>query len=321
MAAPLSAGSAFPEKILLPPGFRPEGITIGKQATFYVGSVGNGAIYRGSLRTGAGGVLVPGGQGRLATGMKLDRRGRLFVSGASTGQGYVYDAGNGALLATYQLALPPVAPATPSFINDVIVTRNAAYFTDSLRPFIYKVSIGQNGALGATVDRIPLTGDLVYSAGFNVNGIEKAQGGKTLLLVQSNKGLLFTANPTTGVTRQINLGASAASCSPNPDIPNRVCNGDGILRDGRTLFVVQNSLNRIAVVQLGRNLASGTITSYVTDRDFDVPTTVDDQGKRLFAVNARFSTPPTPTTEYWVAQAAKPARADDDDNGDDGDDD
>jgi hypothetical protein len=38
---------------------------------------------------------------------------------------------------------------------------------------------------------------------------------------------------------------------------------------------------------------------------FDVPTTVADHGRRLYAVNARFGTAPTPTTEYWITQVRK----------------
>jgi hypothetical protein len=59
------------------------------------------------------------------------------------------------------------------------------------------------------------------------------------------------------------------------------------------------------VFRLARNLDSGTITSTITDPDFDVPTTIDEFGHRLYAVNARFTTPPTPTTPYWLAQFPK----------------
>jgi hypothetical protein len=33
-----------------------------------------------------------------------------------------------------------------------------------------------------------------------------------------------------------------------------------------------------------------------------VPTTIDEHGKSLYAVNARFTTPPRPDVEYWVTQ-------------------
>src|SRR3954465_3154808 len=96
-----AAQQAFPEVIQLPRGFQPEGIEVGKGTTFYVGSVANGAIYRGDLRTGAGAILGPGETGKAATGIELDNRNRLWVAGAGTGKAYVYDARNGTLIRTY----------------------------------------------------------------------------------------------------------------------------------------------------------------------------------------------------------------------------
>ena len=67
-------------------------------------------------------------------------------------------------------------------MNDVVVTKRAAWFTDSVRQFLYKVPIGRHGRLGAA-QSIPLTGDIVYRAGFNVNGIDATPNGKTLIIV------------------------------------------------------------------------------------------------------------------------------------------
>ena len=73
---------SFPSTIALPDGWQPEGIATGKGATFYAGSLPDGAVYRGSYRTGQGAVLVPPHAGRAATGLKYDpRRDRLFVAG------------------------------------------------------------------------------------------------------------------------------------------------------------------------------------------------------------------------------------------------
>jgi sugar lactone lactonase YvrE len=286
LAAPLAAKGNFPERIELPDNFRPEGIAIGKKATFYVGSIPTGAIYRGDLKTGEGSIFVPGAAGRSAIGVELDH-GRLFVAGGGTGKGFVYSAKTGALLTEAQLATLPVDDANPSFVNDVVVARGGAYFTDSRRPFLYR--LGESGA----IERIPLTGDIVYGPGNNANGIDATPNGKTLIIVQTNVGKVFTVNRRTGVTREIVL-----------DQP--VVNGDGILLDGKTLYVVQNRDNKVAVIRLSRGLGSGTVTTHITDPDFDVPTTIDEFGKRLYAVNARFRTPPAPPeTEYWVAQFRK----------------
>jgi sugar lactone lactonase YvrE len=280
------AKTPFPEVIALPNGFQPEGIAIGRGTTFYVGSIPTGAIYRGDLRTGKGAMLVPGASGRSAIGVEADRRNRLFVAGGSTGKAFVYDAARGRLLRTYQLA----AGADPTFVNDVVVTGEAAWFTDSSRHVLYRLPIDPNGALASSAGTLTLSGDFKPVAGFNLNGIDATPDAKALIVVQSATGKLFTVNPRTGTTREIGLGGATVS------------NGDGLLLHGRTLYVVQNRLNRIAVVQLATNLSSGKITRYLTDPDFDVPTTIDRFGNRLYAVNARFGTAPSPSTAYNVVQ-------------------
>ena len=284
LAAPLGASSSFPEKIALPDGFRPEGIAIGRGHNFYVGSIPTGAIYRGDLRTGEGTIINSGATtGRASIGVDY-HRGLLFVAGGGTGKGFVYSARTGDLLATYTFFTPTGAGQT--FVNDVVVARGGAYFTDSIRPFLYRVSGGQ-------VTAIPLTGAIIYGAGNNANGIDTTPNGKTLIIVQTNVGKLFTVNRRTGVTREIVLNEP-------------VVNGDGILLDGRrTLYVVQNRDNKVAVIKLDKRLTSGTVVMHLTDPDFDVPTTIDEFGNRIYAVNARFTTPPTATTPYWVNQFPK----------------
>ena len=285
--AALAKGS-FPETIPLPNGFAPEGIAVGKGDTFYVGSIPTGAVYAGSLRTGTGHILVPGAAGHAATGLEYDR-GLLWVSGAATGKAFVYDAETGATISELQLA----TGAGATFINDVVVTRWAAYFTDSQRSVIYKVAKSSSGAPGA-VTTIPLSGDYRHVAGaFNLNGIDATPDGGTLVAVQSATGMLFTIDPTTGATKLIDLGGAT--------LPN----GDGILLHGRTLYVVQNRLNKVAVVALNHDLTQGTVTREITDSDFDVPTTIDRFGKWLYAVNARFGTAPGPDTTYKVVQVTR----------------
>jgi sugar lactone lactonase YvrE len=278
----------FPDVIQLPVGFRPEGIETGKGSTFFVGSVANGAIYRGSLRTGSGSILVPGVTGRSATGLELDNHNRLIVAGAGTGNAYVYDARNGNLLRTYTLA------AAPTFINDVVVTRNAAYFTDSQKPVLYKIPIGPGGALGE-VQTIALSGDYVHVAGAtNLNGIDATPNGRTLIAVQTVNGRLYRIDPETGVAKVISL-------ANNESVPN----GDGILLTGKTLYVVQNRLNVVAVIALSTDLGAGAVLMRLTDSDFSVPTTIDEFGRRLYAVNARFGIPDPQTAAYQVVQLRK----------------
>jgi len=283
-----AAGKAFPQVIQLPRGFQPEGIEVGRGTTFYVGSVANGAVYRGNLRTGRGGILVQGAGGKAATGIELDNRNRLFVAGASTGKAHVYNATTGALIRTYTLA------TSDTFINDVVVTEMGAYFTDSRKNVLYHVPVEADGTLESTPHTIPLSGGgFSVASGFNLNGIDSSPSGK-LVAVQSNKGKLYRIDPLNGATREITLGGAS------------VPNGDGMLLTGRTVYVVQNQQNRVAVIALAANLASGRVVSRLSDPDFDVPTTIDDLGRRLYAVNARFGIANPGSAAYQVVQLAKP---------------
>jgi len=113
-----------------------------------------------------------------------------------------------------------------------------------------------------------------------------------MIIVQSNVGKLFRVHPRTGATTEVTLGS------------DNVRNGDGILLDGRRLYVVQNQDNQIAVIRLNTALTSGTVVMRIRDARFSVPTTVDDLGRRLYAVNAKFGSPP-PTTDYEIVQVGK----------------
>jgi sugar lactone lactonase YvrE len=285
--AALAGAASFPNVISLPNGWLPEGIAVGNGHTFYAGSRANGAVYRGDLQSGKGSVLVQGVAGRVATGLKYDR-GKLFVSGASTGKAWVYDARTGAQLREYQLATGPGG----TFVNDVVVTKDGAFFTDSSRDVLYRVALGRNGSLG-DLQTLKLTGDFQFVTGFNLNGIDATANGQTLIAVQTNTGKLYRIDPKTGVASLIDLGGAT------------LVNGDGILLHGRTLYVVQNQDNKIAVVHLSPNVAKGTVARTITNPNLDVPTTIARFGAWLYAVNARFTTPPTPATPYTVVQVRR----------------
>jgi sugar lactone lactonase YvrE len=276
----------FPATIALPNGFAPEGIDIRGQ-TFYVGSIPTGRIFRGSLRTGEGSVLVTPPAGRAAIGLQADKRGRLFVAGGGTGHAYVYDTRTGADLGSYELT------ELPSFINDVVVTRRAVWFTDSVNQVLYKLALGPHGELPAAAQTVPLTGDITYTMGFNANGIDATPNGRTLIIVQSNEGLLFRVDAATGVAKLIDLGGT------------RVRNGDGILLHGKRLYVVQNLDNLISVIRLRSHLQGGSLVRQITDPRFQVPTTIDRFGPWLYAVNARFGTEVTPETTYTVVRVRR----------------
>lgn len=275
-------GSNLPTRIDLPDGFQPEGIELTGRY-LYSGSLVDGAIWRANAKTGTGRILVPGVAGQAAAGLHIDRWGRLWVAGGPTKTIRVYNSHTGRLLRTYTFP-------TTGFINDLDITHNAVYATDSLNQQLAVVPLRRWGKLppSSAAKTKPLTGDIHYTTGFNANGIVAAGG--SLILVQSNTGLLFRVNPKTGRAKTIDTGGYS------------VTNGDGLELRGSTLYVVRNQLNKVAVLRLWHGLRKARLIGEITSPNLSVPTTATTTLGALWVVNARFGTPPTPTTEYWITR-------------------
>ncbi|TDB86431.1 superoxide dismutase [Actinomadura sp. 7K534] len=265
-----------PDRIALPDGFQPEGIATGPGAVAFFGSRATGAIYRADLRTGEGRVISPG-PGTPSLGMKTLGR-KLFVAGGTGGDARVVDTRTGRVLESYTLT------ERPAFVNDVVITRSGAWFTDSTNPVLYRVPLHGHGR----VKTLPLSGDIEFGEGINANGIVALRGGRSLLVVQSNTGKLFKVDARSGAAEEVDLHGES------------LANGDGLLLEGRTLYAVQNRFNTVAVVELNGKATEGRVVRRLTDPRFDVPTTVARSGPKLYLPNARFTTPPTPETPYDV---------------------
>ncbi len=290
LSAPAAAHRRLPDRIPLPDGFRPEGIVSGHGARAYVGSLRDGDVFRVNLRTGRGRV-VSQGDGTPSVGMRLDHRGRLWVAGGDNGtetdgdgDAKVVSARTGRVLAHVDLG--------GGFVNDVVVTRRAAWFTDSLRAVLYRVPLRHP----ERVRTLHLRGDWQQVDGFNANGIATTPGGRALLVINSTTGKLYRVNPRTGHAKVVKLGSADLT------------SGDGLLREGRTLYVVRNFLNEVAVVKLRHHATRGRLVRTLTSPEFDVPTTVASYRGSLFLPNARFTTPGTPDTEYWLTRVSKTRR-------------
>jgi len=279
-------GDQAPTVINLPDGFRPEGIASGGGNIVYVTNFDTGSILKVDARTGSTSVLVGELGGRMGLGIKLDRRTNyLFVAGGATGHAYVYDARTGAPVADYVLA-------SGAFVNDVILTPDAAYFTDSFQPQLYRLALGPRGQLPAGSQTIPLSGDWQQVPDqFNANGIEVLPCGG-LIVVNMTTGQLFEVDPSTGVATLVDLGGA------------NVINGDGLVLRGNKLYVVENFSNQVVVVKLKHGAESGEIIQTITSPDFDIPATGALLGNSIIVTNARFTTPLTPTTPYWLTRAS-----------------
>jgi hypothetical protein len=221
----------------------------------------------------------------MATGIRVDEaHGLLFVAGAATGHGYVYDLETGAPIADYTFA-------AGQFINDVAVTDDAAWFTDSNAGVLSRVAITGAGSVGAS-STLRLSGPAAtVTPGFNLNGIAVAPNG-TLLVSHTANGTVYTVDPDTAASADI----------AGVDTPNV----DGILFEAGRLFAVRNVDNLIVELRLSGELSSATVVQTITDDAFEVPTTVARWGNRLAAVNAKFDTgfPPTADT-FEVVQVTR----------------
>ncbi len=281
-----TAADALPARIELPDGFQPEGITSGFHSRLYVGSVANGAIWRGSAKTGEGRILVDGVTGRQAAGIHIDWRGRLWVAGANNHTIRVYNALTGRLLQTYEFP-------TAGFINDLAITAKGVFATDSNNAQLAVVPLGRFGRLPApsAARLLPLGGDFALAGGFNNNGIVARNG--WLIAVQSNTGALYRIDPKTGDAKKIVTTYVAT-------------NGDGLaLRNGK-LYVVRNQDNLVAVLNLsdlGSDHPSASLVREITSAgNLDVPTTATFALDKLWVVNARFGIANPDTADYWITR-------------------
>ena len=287
VAAPTSADAAPSSEhrsnvIVLPGAASAEGIAKGRGSTFYAGELFTGDIFRGNVRRGTAEKFIDAPDGRNALGMAFDRRhDLLFVAGGPTGQAYVYNTRSGQTVASYQLG-----SAGSSFINDVTVTADGAWFTDSFQPVLYFVPIDKRGTPGS-FQTLQLSGPAADTSGdFNLNGIRAADQGRTLIVGHSGNAALYTVDASTG--------ASAAIAGISVGV-------DGIELAGKKLWAVEPFSNQITRIRLNSDLTAGTVEKVITSDLFQTPSTAARFGKILAVVNAKFDTgfPPT-ADEYEV---------------------
>jgi sugar lactone lactonase YvrE len=286
----------FPDQINLPKGFAPEGIESGRDTSVFVGSLADASIWRGDLRTGSGAVFTDPLPGRATVGIAYEAgRNRLWVAGGGTGFGVgigdvrVYDASSGTLLATF---LPP---GPVGALNDVAITHDAVYVTDSFNAQLVKIPLPADGSLPPTnsATLLPVSG-VATTGGPNLNGIVARSG--VLLVGETSSGNLYRVDPDTGTAQAVDLGGAEL---PAPD---------GLELRGNTLYAVGGGM--VTVVRLGAHLASGVVLGVIPDptpndpeTGLDVPSTATVAAGRLWVVNARFEiSPPTPETAYWITQ-------------------
>ena len=263
----LPGGRVFPEGVAHDPA----------SGDFFVGSTQDGAVYRGNVRRGSREmeVFLEGGEdGRGGvTGMKVDSQGRLWIAGRTTGRAFVYDAASGDLIRAFEM---PRAPST--LLNDVTVTPDAAYFTDSFRPTLFRVPLTPDG-VGEIEPWLEFGGTPIrYRGGFNLNGVAATADGRYLITVQFNTGELYRIDTRSREVAEVDLGGETLNT------------GDGLLLDGRTLYVVRESPAQIVPVELSGDFAGGRVGEAFSDPSLRFPTTAAAYDGRLLVVNSQLNT-------------------------------
>ncbi len=259
---PLPGSTLFPEGIAAHSGY----------TDLYVGSTDDGTILRVDPLSGSAYVFSPGGaDGRnTANGLCIDDQGRLWVAGGDSGDIYVYNITNAALIRHFHTGMG-------GFINDIAVSsRGVAYITDSQRPYLYRVlSLTTPGDdLSPWVN---FSGSDAYTPGiFNFNGIAVTSDGFYVITVNSGRGELVIINATQASYFRANLPKE------------HLLSGDGLLLDGRDLYVSQNRKQTIAHFVLdGGDIPGFSYRGSYHSDDFAFNTTLARLGERLYVVNGQ----------------------------------
>jgi len=304
----LSMGAAaqqnWPEEIVIPAGFEAEGIERGKGHEFFLGgfsfssvfgpaffgvphelSESAGAIYKGNLRTGEGAILAPP-TGKPVSGLSYDPRTDYLyaatgfvdlLTGSFTDQGViVYDASSGDIITE-------IAFGDGIVLNDVLVTRKAVYVTDSVNSDLYKLVLEEGGRLPSTpvVEVIPMSG-FEMQPGFNANGLVGKFDGKQLVIVNIGTGVLYRVDTASGEASPLEIDGAEQLFG----------NGDGLYLRGRTLYIMQNFANKIAVVELSGNFRRGKFIKNIPGEGeinpLDIATSIIGFGNGIYAINTNF---------------------------------
>jgi hypothetical protein len=278
----------WPDLIPIAVGMEPEGIELGRDTDFFVGGnswSGNltnaGAIYKGNLLTGEGQILVPP-TGKPLSGLSYDERTDYLYAATGFSSGFsgpwweqgvkVYAATSGRLLGEIIFGDNIVA-------NDVLVTDKAVYCTDSVSTTLYKIPLENDGKVfSSNFEKIEMTGFEMDPNDFNANGLVGDFDGKQLVIVNIATGVLYLVDTETGVASPVAIQGDEQLF---PD-------GDGLYMDGRTLYIMQNFSQKIAVVELSEDLTQGTFVKNLVSDDFSIPTTIIGYGNCIYAVNTHF---------------------------------
>ncbi|MEU6311148.1 SMP-30/gluconolactonase/LRE family protein [Streptomyces sp. NPDC047014] len=257
----------------------PEGIaTDPRTHTVYVGSYADGTVYRARPGRTEAEVFLPAGTDgrRTANGLRVDARGRLWVTDSTKGVA-VYDTATGARLARFEVA----ADAPARFVNDLTLTPDGtAYLTDSIRGVLYRVTPQQlaagGGVLTVAHDLTPVLRPRP-AGGFSLNGITTDRTGRYLLTVDMPTGDLYRVDLCDGGIRRVALTGGDLKAADGLDLAP-----DGSLR------VAHNTTNTLTRWQLDPTGTRARLVRTLTDPSLQIPTTLTHTPGRTLVVRSQF---------------------------------
>lgn len=254
----------------------PEGIAVDpRSGTAYVGSSSEGHIFRivpgaeqaESFQMGGS----PGRQG--AFGMKVDDSGRLWVAGGPGNTVAVLDLQRATTLAVIEG--PKNGPQ--GFLNDLVITGQHAYVTDSFRPVLWRIATAP-GAVARLEPWLDLRRSPIrYQPNeINLNGIVASADGRWLLTIQLVTGQLWRIDAATGEVNEVRVDAGS------------LIHGDGLVLLGPDeLVVMRNADNELVRLRLAQGWGSSQVVQRVRDPRLKYPTTAAMQGSSLLVVNGQ----------------------------------
>ncbi|WP_369059461.1 hypothetical protein ABOZ73_17925 [Caulobacter sp. 73W] len=267
---PLPEAAAYPEGVAADPA----------TGVLYTNSANTGVIFRVDPTTGATSVVSdplglanarPATPKSVALGLKPDGEGRIWVAGARDGSMHVVDIASGRRLARF------TTPQGPWLINDVVLTPNAAYFTNSLRQMLWRVP--RNAIADAVLEPwLKFEGTaLDFGEEPNLNGITATPDGRHLIVVHAKTGRLFRIDTKTREVAAIDTGGAALS------------SGDGLVLQGQRLFVVRQSAGEVVALRMSPDLLTAKETKRIKPAELAWPATAAISGDRLVVANSQLN--------------------------------
>jgi len=254
----------------------PEGTAYdAKRDVVYAGSAVSGALARIDGKGAGAEVIVP--EGQIAPpgspfpamlGMKLDEKRHLWIVGGFTGLITQVDPDSGKVLWQSKV---PTTPKT--LLNDLVVIGRYGYVTDTFVPILWRVDDKGHIDRWIDLDKSPIH----FAQGPNLNGIAKSADGRSLIVVQMNKGLLFKVDIATRRITPIKV--------PGAELTG----GDGLLLDGQTLTEVRQWDGEVLRIAMNKSLTAGKVTARFRDPAFLYPATVSQRGDALVFANSQFN--------------------------------